>query len=93
MYSDSGRAETRVQRYTLSMTVFRPDFRISITVETLCLCDVQQYSQQDAQIEPIIVHFQNLQRQRIPRIYNTYTIATTQYYPSNTTKSSCKNAK
>jgi len=46
----------------------RCDFRTSITAEKMCLCDMQQYSQKDAQID---AHFLNLQRQRITHRHNT----------------------
>lgn len=64
--------------------MWRPDFRTSVTAENMCLCDMQQYSLQDAQIDALIARFLNPQRQRITRTYNTYAIATTQYYQSNT---------
>jgi len=68
------------------MTALRPDFRTSITAEKMYLCDMQQYPQQNAQIDALIAHFLNIKIQRITCTYNTYTIATTQYYQSNTIK-------
>jgi hypothetical protein len=40
--------------------VLRPDFGTNIIGENMCLRDMQQFSQNDAQIDALIAHFLNL---------------------------------
>lgn len=50
---------------SLPVTVLRPDFRTSITAEKMCLCDMQQYPQQDAQTDALIAYFLSIKRQTV----------------------------